>query len=47
MSIHDPGSILDAKIKKLTDEERANVRANLIANGADESLIAAILGEPT
>ena len=47
MSIHDPGSILDAKIKKLTEEERANVRRNLIANGADESMIAAILGEPT
>ena len=47
MSIHDAANILDAKIKKLTEEERANVRANLIANGADESLIAAILGEPT
>jgi len=47
MSIHDPGSILDGKIKKLTDEERATVRANLVANGADESMIAAILGEPT
>ena len=47
MSIHDPGSILDGAIKKLTDEERANVRRNLVANGADESMIAAILGKPT
>ena len=47
MSIHEPGNILDAKIKKLTDEERANVRRNLVANGADAAMIAAILGEPT